>query len=56
MLAVVIYHVIPYLDRLFYSFIDGFLSNVRNSWNNVDIEVILLDANSASTCTLNDDN
>ena len=50
-LVMVIYHFISYLDRLFYSFSDGFLSDVRDNWNNDNVEVnnsVELYTNSAS--------
>ena len=39
LMAIAIYHIISYLDRLFYSFSDGFLLDVRDNRNNDDVEV-----------------
>ena len=48
LLLMAIYHVISNLDRLFYSFSDGFLLDVRDGWNNKYVEVNGGDTNSIS--------
>ena len=51
LIVMAIYHVISYSDRPFYSFSDGFLSDVCDNRNNDDVEVNNggeLDTNTAS--------